>query len=492
MKDSRPPIVRSLVLVIVVCALLLTCLKIISYGYLPSDDALRHAAKVVSGKSWQEIVVLRPDMITDRHEGWHVFLGAVHRLTGCQQEGLVVVSVVLMALVFLLAPLPWLRRPEVWPLVLVYAAVAASPSVIGRIFLGRPFVFTMAVLMTLLLVWPRLKSRRLPIPELSLLLFLLTISTWFNGIPHLFVLPLIAFALAREWLVLVRSAVVMALGAAIGASLTGSPLRFIVEGLLLSSRAFADAPLQNMVVAEFQAYGGEGAFLLAILFLLLWRSVRGEWSREALLRDPVFLLMGLGWVLGFSVMRFWTDWGLVAALAWLARELNDVAERRVPALTNQRLALALAGGLVFYLNFSSDLEGRWTKPLTRRYLSQADPVQKDWLPDPGGIVYSDVNQVFYDTFYSNPRGEWRYLVGFEPTLMPPEDLKILRRIQWNPGAYSALQPWVEKMRPADRLMLFNSGGAPQIAGLEWASFTRDLWIGRLPRTTQVKAPAAGK
>ena len=45
--DGR--LIRPVVVAIVICALLLTCFKIISYGYLPVDDALRHAAKVVSG-----------------------------------------------------------------------------------------------------------------------------------------------------------------------------------------------------------------------------------------------------------------------------------------------------------------------------------------------------------------------------------------------------------------------------------------------------------
>ena len=38
---------------IILLLLLVIPLKIIGYGYLPSDDALRHAAKAVSGKTWQ-------------------------------------------------------------------------------------------------------------------------------------------------------------------------------------------------------------------------------------------------------------------------------------------------------------------------------------------------------------------------------------------------------------------------------------------------------
>ena len=107
--------------------------------------------------------------------------------------------------------------------------------------------------------------------------------------------------------------------------------------------------------------------------------------------------------------------------------------------------------------------------------------QREWLPDPGGIVYSDTNAVFFDTFYANPSAPWRYLLAFEPTLMPDEDIRIWHRIQWNRGAYVAFAPWVEKMKPADRLIL-ERPGLPSIPGLEWANPAIDLWVGRLPKS----------
>ena len=46
------PLAVWLVVALVILAI---PLKIISYGYLPGDDALRHCAKAVSGKPWTEI-----------------------------------------------------------------------------------------------------------------------------------------------------------------------------------------------------------------------------------------------------------------------------------------------------------------------------------------------------------------------------------------------------------------------------------------------------
>ena len=55
--------------------------KIISYGFLPMDDALRHAAKTVSGKSWQQILVMRDDFPIDPSPGWQKILEWVHEST---------------------------------------------------------------------------------------------------------------------------------------------------------------------------------------------------------------------------------------------------------------------------------------------------------------------------------------------------------------------------------------------------------------------------
>ena len=45
--------------IVAVFTIVIVPLKIIGYGFLPMDDALRHAAKTISGKSWQQILVMR-------------------------------------------------------------------------------------------------------------------------------------------------------------------------------------------------------------------------------------------------------------------------------------------------------------------------------------------------------------------------------------------------------------------------------------------------
>src|SRR5690349_2811342 len=98
-------------------------LKIIGYGFLPMDDALRHAAKAVSGKSWQEILVMRSDFAIDPSPGWQAILAWIHQLQHCNAETLVVISSVGLMLLVTLGALPWLRRPEAWLGALLMAAV---------------------------------------------------------------------------------------------------------------------------------------------------------------------------------------------------------------------------------------------------------------------------------------------------------------------------------------------------------------------------------
>ena len=45
-------------------------LKIMQYGYLPGDDALRAAGKAVSGKTWQDVLVLDNVYQIDHEYGW--------------------------------------------------------------------------------------------------------------------------------------------------------------------------------------------------------------------------------------------------------------------------------------------------------------------------------------------------------------------------------------------------------------------------------------
>jgi hypothetical protein len=213
--------------------------------------------------------------------------------------------------------------------------------------------------------------------------------------------------------------------------------------------------------------------------MLFWRAVRGSWDIKRI-KNPVFILVCAGWVLAFFSRRFWLDWGMPALCVWMARELDELIKHKIDAMSRKRLFLSLAVAASFYLSFTTDVNGRWTHNLTAEYLSPEDAGQKPWLPEAGGIVYAEDMRVFYQTFFRNPRAPWRYILGFEPTWMPPEDLGIFRKIQWNYGADESFEPWVRKMTPRDRLIIRRTrSGRPDIPSLEWHYAATGTWIGRL-------------
>src|ERR1035438_6982131 len=117
-KTTQPPgaarYVPLVVYVVVVFVILLIPFKIISYGYMPFDDTLRHAAKAISGKPWSEILVLGDWYTVDHNFGWHLFLRQIYLLLSTKADSLVVFSIVFLFILIGWSALPWLRRPEAW------------------------------------------------------------------------------------------------------------------------------------------------------------------------------------------------------------------------------------------------------------------------------------------------------------------------------------------------------------------------------------------
>jgi hypothetical protein len=487
MKNSKNKTINALkelipVAIFCVAAAVIICipLKVMSYGFLPPDDALRHAGKVISGKSWNDILVLRPEFKMDSHPGWHAILGAVHRISGCDQDALVFFSVVFLFTLFCILPIFFLEFPETWMASLLAVTVIAPASII-RLFLGRPYIFTMSVVLVLCFLWPRLKEKKMPFAAMGILTILVALSTWIHASWYLFLLPVACLFMAREWRAGMRLGLSAAAGIIIGASITGHPYLFLKQTFHHMVLAIGSAPVQRLLVGEFQSFTGEAIMAVFILAMLVWRKARGRWYARVV-DNPVFILAVTGWMLGFVASRFWVDWGIPAATFWIMTEFNDIYNEKVGPASPRRAFLALAISAALFLAVTADANGRWTYNLTTEYLSQDDVEQAKWLPEPGGIIYSDDMSVFYQTFFKNPKAPWHYILGFEPAIMPPEDLAVLRKIQWNFEAAQAFDPWVNKMRSQDRLIIRDRRAAkPTISGLEWHYAATGTWIGRLPK-----------
>jgi hypothetical protein len=209
-----------------------------------------------------------------------------------------------------------------------------------------------------------------------------------------------------------------------------------------------------------------------------WRALRDDWDIKVIY-TPIFILAVLSWVLGFFVIRVWTDWGIPAVCVWMALEMEKYLKTVMASSSWKRVGLTLAVACVVYISITSNHNSRWTENLSVQYLSADKPEHKKLLPGKGGIIYSSHMPVFYQTFYANPHGDWRYILGFEQSMMPPEDFAIFRKIQLTNHSAQAFGLWVQKMRPEDRMIL-QMVSKPAVKGLEWNNTVPGTWVGRLP------------
>jgi hypothetical protein len=459
--------VRSFVAVVV----LLIPLRILWLGWQPPDDALRHAAKAVSGREWVDILVVRPGVAPDSHPGWHAVLTAAHRWTGAGAPELLTLSVLGLALAVLLPGVLLLRRPEAWLLALLVPALT-EPSSLGRLESGRPFLLSTALVVTFCLLYPRY-PQGLSKAGLAVSASALGVVAWMHPSWYLFgLLPLACF-LARRHRLAGQLALAMVIGTLVAGALTGRPVRFVVESLAHPILAFRDArPL--LLVPEFRPRISPPEFWLVCLAVVGWRALRGRWT-SGVLANPVFILAGVGWALGLGVTRFWTDWGFPAALVWLAFEFQG-ALVEIPSSMARRLGLAAAASVPLFLAATTDYDGRFSVR-DRTFDCLADPQQRSALPDPGGVLYSGDMTLFYTLFYEMPDAPFRYVLGYEPGLMRPEDLAVLRRLQG--GDLKAFREWADRMRPLDRLLIvLPPNAAPPVEDLDWTLACGNVWSGR--------------
>jgi len=462
---------------VILLALLAIPLKIIGYGYLPGDDALRHCAKAVSGKSWSEIIVTGEVFKLDQSLGWHALLGFIHQLTQWNAESLIVFSVVALFLLVNLAALPWLKRPESWLIVLLTVMIISD--VPQRFLLGRPFVISCTVLMAVLFL---ARNRQPNWKNFLAVAAMLAASTFIHGVWYLWLLPIAAFFFAGQFRWSAALAGAWVLGTGCSMLLSGHPVDYLGHAFQMALHGVGGHLTNRTEVVELQPFNGE---ILAVILVGALVALRAALKHDAprLTKNPAFWLMCGCWILSFRVSRFWEDWGWPALMVWFVTEMDFLLAAKFAQDSLRRLLLTLILAAAAFFAVTSDLNARYTKNLTWQFLSEAEhPELAGWMPGRDGILYSADMGVFYQTFFKNPQGDWRYMLAYEPALMPAEDFNTYRSILWNNGAAQAYEPWVGKMKPADRLMI-RGGKAerPNIPQLEWDYGVTGLWIGRLPR-----------
>ena len=472
--DSTSPDRDQLaVRVVGIAAILLIGVQILAQGYLPVDDALRHAAKAVSGKAWEDIIVARAGVI-DFSPGWHAFLRGVHLLFGANAHTLVWVEILVSFLCVSLAPLLLMRRPEAWLTAMAVGALL-EPQLVSRWVIGRPLVISIAILVVMCLTWRRLDSERWSRPAMVGATALVTVATWIHGSWYLWALPILACLLAGQRRVAMRLTFASAAGFAVGALLSGHPVAFLGKNLALALNLGGGA--MSAWVYEMQAYPYVPLLMVGVFGAVIVRKVWLAVPARSLTGDPVFMLAALGCLLGMRSARFWMDWGMPAAVVFMALEIERLWLANAP--DRRRLLAAAAVALATFVVWTANVNQRWM--LRHEKAFQAFVLTRPAaLPDSGGVLYTDDRRIFYEMFYLRPDAPWRYVLGFAPELMPEDDYAVYVDRQTT-GSIESLDPWLGKMTAADRLLIRDPRGIQRWNRLEWEAIEGGFYSGRLKR-----------
>lgn len=483
--------VPLVVWMIAILLLLAIPFKILRSGYMPRDDALRYSALAVSGKTWPEVVVLGDSYKMDHNFGWDFIVRRVYLLTHWDTEALLIFSTVALFALLGLSALPWLKRQEAWLAALALCSIMGNFAAAATF--ARPFLLTMAMLVTVLCMWYRHGNSP---PGWRIILGLtlpIALSVFIHGAWYLWLLAIVSLACAQNFRWALALAAAWVLGTILGAAFTGHPLTYVLGAINMGFQAVGSNQSRLSLVSEFQP-AQANPFVIFVLAGLFFVRQLTKCNERPLTRNPAFWLVCIGLLLGFKAERFWDDWGFPALMVLVAFDLQRLFEISIPSLNSpKRLVLTSGLALTLYLATTSDIGGRWTNSLHTPFLAESNPELKGWLPDKGGIFYSADMYLFYQTFFKNPRADWRYMLGFEPTLMPADDLRTYHLIMWNYGDSAAYKGWVEKMRPADRLAIHHPPrNPPEIPELEWNCSVGDIWLGRLRATNAADAESITK
>lgn len=272
--DYVPFAVRLLVYLLLALSPLLVVMR---HRALPFDDGLRHAAKAVSGKAWSDILVLRTDVTMDQHPGWHAMLAWVHQTLHADQAFLVVLEWLTMFLLVTLCPLPQFRRPEAWCGALLLGMVTAPYHLVFRLSRGRPYLLTMAAMMTLICLWNKRANQRKNAVYLTTVT-LIGLSVWVHGAWYLWGLVATAILLGDGWKAAFKFGLCMLFGVLLGGMMTGQPVAYLWQQFHHMLLAFGNGSRAAVLVGEFNPIDNAGPWLLlGVGVVMMYKLVTRSW-----------------------------------------------------------------------------------------------------------------------------------------------------------------------------------------------------------------------
>jgi hypothetical protein len=464
----------------VALAILLTGLRIAGYGYLPADDALRHAGHAIDNRAWGDILVIRDDIRpdVDTHPGWHSLLRLIHQGAGLDADALVKFSYVCTFTLFGVVGLLASKRPAAWAVALAFTAIVFW-EVLGRLLLGRPFGISITALVLILFLWQDSQDR----PTWKLVVFtslILGFAIWMHPTWYLWVMLLPCMWLGRGAKAAMAFLAALALSLLLACAFSGGWYNIITYPLHHLWLSLAQDPL---VVTSLAKEFRPGLFPIQagvlVGFILIVRQLTGI-NRTDRLLQPDLLLFALGCALGLQVSRFWMDWAAPALTVWICRQIGLYLDNLRVDRSRLLLITACACG-IFSLSISANIEGRYSGSRRSVLLTLPDETLLPLMPTGRGILYGNSMGFFYQLYWRFPETKWRYLLGFEPGMMPANELRDFRSAQSRKGNFeSVYRSWVTHMTVEDRLILY-ADGEPVFQGMSFKALGDQIWIGRLKK-----------
>ena len=190
-----------------------------------------------------------------------------------------------------------------------------------------------------------------------------------HGAWYLWVLVPPAFLLAGRW----RTGILLGLcwmaGTTVGAILTGHPFQYLCQAVEIALTVWRQQTPPELLVGELRPNSGVMGVLVVLAMMFIWRSG----TVRQLFQSPLFWLMAICWILGLRSTRFWDDWGLPAALVWLALQFEEATLASWSSRPGRRVIVSLLLAVSLFRLGAGDLDGRYTNSLREFWVDASDP-----------------------------------------------------------------------------------------------------------------------
>ena len=450
--------------------------QILSKGYCPTDDANRHVAFSVTDQKWSDVLEITPGLESDHNVGWHKLLRFVYKIFRIDKRGLLLFSIVGLFFLFNFTGSLVSPNKAAWIIVLIVMFLF-DRSIIHRTMLGRPFILSNIVSLLLLRLW-FVDCKINYWVKYIVSIITLSLAVWIHGTWYTFLLLPTALLLSGQIRKTLGLTFCIIVSTFIGAYLTGEFNEFLHFHYVATLNIFSERIYNWQLVTEFAEGNIHILWSIPTIFIICLLVQTKKLKFNDLSKDAVFILILLTWLLSIKVVRFWVDWGMVALMFWLSYKLSELIQDmqtiKKPLIRRLLFLVILVAAILLIPSYS------WGN---RKEMSSysVDFTKEEFVsfkPLDGGIIYNDSMRHFYVQYYAEPDGKYKYILGFEPAIMPLEDKKVFRDISYSQFHYKAYKPWVDKLTKKDRLFasVDLSDYYPQ---LDWIKASNKLYIGKI-------------